>query len=426
VAATDLDRSIDLRSPTDVRFPAAGRSVVVVSPTFHPEPLGTPLYAADMVTWLDDAGWDVHVVTAQPYYPQFELYDGYGRSKRQDWLRGVPVHRLPTIVPKGGRVRWRLASDANFLAQGVARARVGRVPRAATVLSVSPGSPVAPLVGAAVRRRGGRHICIVHDVQSGLAAGLGMVRSTRLTDAMRAVERRSLGAADLLLTLSEEMAGVLRSMGVQTPIRVLPLWSTVAAPDAVIGPVTDVQFSGNFGRKQGLDQLVALVVGLQRRRPHTTFTIRGAGPMRSMLQGALDHAGTGVIVEPPVDTDALPAALASSRVHVVPQLAATTTHVVPSKIVNALAVGGAILAFSGDGSPIAGMAARCDAIRVVAPGDVEAAVAATCDLLDGQDVRQLRAAAITYATEHHHRERLLRRLHDALIATPPDQWPAST
>jgi glycosyltransferase involved in cell wall biosynthesis len=100
---------------------------------------------------------------------------------------------------------------------------------------------------------------------------------------------------------------------------------------------------------------------------------------------------------------------------VVPQLAATAAHVVPSKIVNALAVGGAVLAMSSADSPIARMAASCDAISVVEPDDVDGAVAAACDLLDGHDMERLRGAARTYAAEHHDRDRLLRRLHDALV-----------
>ncbi len=407
---------VDLADAEAIRLPGRGRRLVVVSPTFAPEPIGTPLYAADTVAWLAAAGWDVEVVTAQPFYPQFERYAGYGRGTRRDRVDGVPVHRMPTIVPRGGRTRWRLASDANFLAQGVSRTGTGVVRRAPTVLSISPGSPVAPIVGAAARQRGGRHVALVHDVQSGLASGLGMVRGNRTIELLRAVERRAIGLADEVVALSDEMAGVLRDLRVGAPITVIPLWSTVAPSSTVpIGPVTDVQFSGNFGRKQGIDQLLALIVALRIARPQTTFTIRGAGPMAAAFQAQLDSAGLGITVEPPVPHAALPAALLASRVHLVPQLASTVTHVVPSKIVNALATGGAVVALTGDDSPVARMATHCDAIRLAAPGDTEAAVAAVCKLLDGHDPRQLRAAAMRYATEHHDRERLLRRLHDLLV-----------
>jgi colanic acid biosynthesis glycosyl transferase WcaI len=405
--------------PVD-RFGARDRDLVVVSPTYAPEPLGTPLYSADMVRWLAGIGWNVEVVTGQPFYPQFERYPGYGRRTRHDVVDGVPVHRLPTFVPHGGRTRWRMVTDANFLAQGASRAGGRRLPRARTVLSVSPGSPVAPILASTIRRRGGRHVCLVHDVQSGLAVSLGMVKSSRMGEAIREVERRSLDLADQLLTLSPEMADVLRRMGVRTPIAVLPLWSTVEAPTATIGPVTDIQFSGNFGRKQGLWQLLDLMEGLRAVRPQTTFTLRGAGPMLDAFKDLLATKRLDdVEILPPVDTLALPSALSSSRVHIVPQLAATATHVVPSKIVNALAVGGAVLAFCGPDSPVARMADACDAIRVVEPGQTAAAVAAAVDLLDRRDARELRTAAIDYATQRHGRERLLSRLHDVLVADEP-------
>lgn len=411
LATTHLDET----SPGSLSLPTDGRRLVVVTPTFAPEPLGTPLYATDTVRWLAAAGWDVEVVTSQPFYPHFERYPGFGRGTRRDTVDGVPVRRLPTVVPRGGRTRWRLASDANFLAQGASRAVSGAVTRAHTVLSISPGSPVAPMVGAMATRRGGRHVCLVHDVQSGLASGLGMIHDARLVAAVRAVERRALGLADEVLVLSDQMAGVLGELGVRAPISVLPLWSTVTPPTTLPLTVTDLQFSGNFGRKQGLDQLVPLLQALRARRPSTTVTLRGAGPLRSALQAELDAAGLDIRIEDPVDDVDLPAALRASRVHLVPQLASTGAHVVPSKIVNALAVGGAVLAMSAPGSPVARMSESCDAIRVVAPGDIEGAAAAACALLDGHDDAALRRSATAYAAAHHDRDRLLRRLHDILI-----------
>ena len=415
MATTEIVETEPSPAPSQL-FPAAGRRLVVLSPTYAPEPLGTPLYAADTVAWLAAAGWDIEVVTSQPYYPDFVRHPGYGRATRRDRVDGVPVLRLPTIVPRAGRVRWRLAGDANFLAQGAARAAVRGVRRSPTVLSISPGTPVSTMVGAAVRRGDGRHVCIVHDVQSGLAAGLGMIASTRLVGVVRDAERRALDLADHLLALSEEMVGGLRAIGVRTPIGVLPLWSTV--PAAVGSPpsaMTDVQFSGNLGRKQGLDQLVGLFTSLRRSRPSTTFTVRGAGPLRDSVQAQLDAAGLGVTIEPPVETAALPGALRASRLHVVPQLATTATHVVPSKIINVLATGGAVLAFASPASPVARMARECPAIRVVEPGDIAGAVTAACELLDTRVLASLRQAAQEYARDHHDRERLLRRLHEVLV-----------
>src|SRR3546814_18314820 len=49
------------------------------------------------------------------------------------------------------------------------------------------------LLGIAATRRGGRHAALVHDIQSGLAGGLGMVRNGLLLRVMRfrSEERRS-------------------------------------------------------------------------------------------------------------------------------------------------------------------------------------------------------------------------------------------
>ena len=69
------------------------------------------------------------------------------------------------------------------------------------VISLCP-SILSVLVGAVAKRRGGRHVAIIHDIQSGLAGGLGMVGHPRLVQAMRWVERVILNRADRVVVLS--------------------------------------------------------------------------------------------------------------------------------------------------------------------------------------------------------------------------------
>lgn len=400
------------------RSGAERRSLTVVSPLFFPEQFGTPLYATDLVRWFVDRGWSVRVVTAQPFYPEFRRHPGYGRATRRDHVAGADVYRIPTIVPAGGRASRRAVSDANFLTQGVLARLLRRVPPSAHTVSISPGNPFAVAVGRAVTAPGGLHLCIVHDIQSGLAEGLGMVRSGRVVSAMRATERTMLHRADELLTLSPEMRTSLQALGVRVPIRVMPLWATVAAPatGGVAGPHrADVQFSGNLGRKQGVDDLVAVIDETRRRRPGTTVIVRGAGPAESELRARYATVD-GVTVERPVPLDDLPAALSATPLHLVPQVAGAANHVMPSKLVNALAVGGAVVAMAPRESALGRIAASCDAVIRRDVGDVAGTAEAVAATLDAGRLPALADAARRHVAEHHDRETLLAELESRLLA----------
>ena len=95
--------------------------VLVLSPTFHPEKVGTPHYATDMVREMSRQGHRPQVVTNQPYYPAFERFEGYVRRTRRDELDGIPLRRLPTIVPPNGSRAGRIVADLNLLLQVLVR-----------------------------------------------------------------------------------------------------------------------------------------------------------------------------------------------------------------------------------------------------------------------------------------------------------------
>src|SRR3546814_4910081 len=80
------------------------------------------------------------------------------------------------------------------------------------------------LLGIAATRRGGRHVALVHDIQSGLAGGLGMVRNGLLLRVMRFCERLVLNRTDLVVVLTAAMRARMRALGVRVPIEVLPIW----------------------------------------------------------------------------------------------------------------------------------------------------------------------------------------------------------
>ncbi|WZB77204.1 glycosyltransferase [Achromobacter insuavis] len=83
-----------------------------------------------MAEWLAARGHQVSVVTAPPYYPQWQVHDGYQAGRyRRETRAGVDVRRAPLWVPRkpGGAKRLvHLASFALSSLPSLLRAAAGR------------------------------------------------------------------------------------------------------------------------------------------------------------------------------------------------------------------------------------------------------------------------------------------------------------
>lgn len=377
--------------------------LLVFSPTFHPEKVGTPHYVTDMVQALARSH-AVRVVTNQPYYPAFERFPGYGTRTRSDRLDEVPVHRLPTVVPRSGGRLARMASEANMLLQVVVAIVAGRLRRAGRVVAVSPGVPFAIVAGRFLRRRGGHLTVVVHDIGFGLAHSTGGDFGRRIAGVIRRLEVAALNRADRIMVLSHAMGRALVAAGVTAPVETVPLWPTVA------GPATDdpppgqtVQYSGNLGRKQGVHTLLDLAHELAATDPDARVVIRGDGSERRSLEDeARRWALTNVVFEEFVPGDRLVDGLAEGRVHVVPQLPEGAEFAVPSKVVNILAVGRPVVVTADEGTPLAALAAECGAVVRVGPGDPTSFAQAVSELLalDDDAYGEIQCAARAWAARH--------------------------
>lgn len=384
------------------------RRLTVVTPTFHPEPIGTPHYATDLVRWFDARGWDVGVVTAQPFYPDFVRHPGYDRSKRHDHLDGIPVLRLPTFVPPYGKPLGRAVHEANFVAQSLLRVG-GR--RTSAVLSITPGTPWVTAAARAFRAPGGRHVALVHDVQSGLATSLGIAPGA-LQGLLRRSERASLQRADAVAVLTPQMGDALRSIGVTRPIHDAPLWATVAVDAERLPPATrSLQYSGNFGAKQGVDLLLPLAAELHRRDPGVELLLRGAGHRFDLLRQQIAAAGlSNVRFTAPVDTADLAGALAGSPVHLVLQAPGSADFAMPSKVVNALACGASVVAVAEPSSPLAKLSGDVLGVHHAEPFDIGMAIDRALQILDAPDVEATRRAVARDAAGRFSRDVVLEGL----------------
>jgi colanic acid biosynthesis glycosyl transferase WcaI len=364
---------------------AADLDVLVLAQYYRPEPIGSAPYCADLAEWLAAHGARVEVLTNRPYYPGTEVLAPYRDGTRdRETLDGAVIARLAPIVPQKGGVVERLKADLAFFWRGLRAIRSGRVGRHPAVVSFCP-SVFTVVLGRLATSRGGRHVAVVHDIQSGLAEGLGFPGAALFVRLLRFVEGWALNRADAVVVLSVEMGRQVERLGVRRPILVLPIWVDPAAirpmPSDRGRPPT-LLYSGNLGRKQGLSIVLDLAERVAARRGDVRVLVRGAGYQADLLLAeACARKLANIVFAPLVPKERLSEGLAEGDVHLVPQDPMAADFAVPSKLYSIMAAGRPMVATARPGSSLWRMAGETGALVCVPPGDPDAFAAAALDLL---------------------------------------------
>jgi len=346
--------------------------LLIFSNYFHPEPIGSAPPITDLAAWAGELGLRPNVMTARPSYPHAEVYPGYEMGQKdREVFRGAEVQRVPSFIPRSRGLLGRLAGELSFAVSAVFR----RKRRFAGVVCVCPSIFVVA-VAPMFRRRGGRVVAIVHDIQSGLAQSLNFGGSGVILKVLQGLERWSLNRCDHIVALTEGMAGELRAMGVTRPIEIIPpqvdVREITPRPESMEGPPV-LLYSGNLGRKQGLDQVLALAAELQRRGNPARLLIRGEGSERTALEfqaraDGLDNLAFADLAP----RAAISQALGEATLHLVPQSPGGANFALPSKIFSIMSARRAYVATAEFGTPLE-VATRASGGGVcVSPGDVAA------------------------------------------------------
>ena len=400
-----------------------GSEVLILSAYYHPEPTGSAPPIADLSFWLAENGANVTVVTARPNYPARQVFEGYRRGERdRETVRGVRVERLAAHVARGSGLISRFRTEFSVLARLCAARAIGRARPAPNVICVCP-SVFVVVAANLFRRPGGRTLCIVHDIQSGLARGLKFGSAGLVLGALRRLEAWAYNRCEVLIALSDGMAIELRQLGVRRPIVVLPpqvdIRELMPLPEPAGAPPV-LLYSGNLGRKQGLDQVLELAGVLLARGSPARIVIRGEGSERAPLERQSAERGlTNVVFQDLAPRDALARAMAEGLVHLVPQHPEGAAFSVPSKVFSIMGVERPFLATAKPHTPLWEIADASGGGLCVDPYDTQALADSAERLLRDVDLRRrMGAAGRAYVERNLDREVVCRRLWRALRSAP--------
>jgi colanic acid biosynthesis glycosyl transferase WcaI len=404
--------------------------VLLYGLNYAPEPVGIGKYSGEMAAWLASRGHAVRVVTAVPYFPQWQAQSNrYSRERRA----GVEVWRCPLWVPRRPSGLTRLLHLASFALSSLPVLLWQRRWRPDVVLVVAPAFFCAPgglLLGRLCGRRTQRWLHI-QDFELDAAFELGMLKGRWLRQWAEGWERNTLRAFERVSTISAAMRKHTISKGVAEERAVLvPNWVDLQAiqqqgednrasnpyrQELGIRPEQRVLlYSGSMNKKQGLDLLVEAMRRLEDV-PDLVWLLAGEGPSKAALVQAT--AGMAhVRILPLQPADRMNDWLNLADIHLLPQKAGAADLVLPSKLLGILASGRPVVAGSPAGSEL-GLIAEQVGLRVE-PEDGAAFAAAVRQLIQNPMLRQrLGQAARQLAEQRYGQEAVLGQLERELEAT---------
>ncbi len=385
---------------------AGSGKVLLYSINFAPELTGIGKYNGEMVHWLTARGYEVRVVTAPPYYPQWQVPAGYSpvRYAREQW-HGAQVWRCPVYVPRRVTGMKRLLHLMSFAISSLP-VLVGQMFwRPDLCLVVEPPivvSPMALLLAKLFRVKSWLH---VQDFEVDAAFELGLLpnRGTlkRVVGGMESVMMRSFG---IVSSISEPMLRRLRDKKVPASrIRYFPNWvdlqavrplaeGEAGALRAGIGCDADevvALYAGNMGEKQGLG-VVLDAAELLRDHPRIRIVLCGDGSTRSRLtERAMREQLTNVRFLPLQPAERLNELLNVADIHLLIQKRKSSDLVMPSKLGGMLASGKCVLATAEQGTAIHAVMEASGAGKTIPPEDPALLAEALRELADRAAFRRM-------------------------------------
>ena len=334
--------------------PLAGRSIVVVSTYYAPDPTGIAPYATDFCHTLRDGGAAVTALVGIPHYPAWRCGDGYRYHLTSDeWLDGVRLLRGRHYVPRRQDAVRRAAYEATFAASALwAARRLG--PHHDAVIAVIPNLGCLPLAGLLARRLGSRLGVIVQDLTGRAAGQSGVPGARRLAGAAGWLEGRWLARADRVAVVADAFRSDLIARGTD-PARIVRLPNhTLVEPSRIdrtearrrLGWPQDrylVVHTGNMGFKQDLGSVVAASRLAGGRPDAPRFLLVGDGSAREQLAAQAADVPALELV-PPLPAEQYPLALAAADCLLLNERPTVLNMSLPSKLTAYLVAGRPVLA----------------------------------------------------------------------------------
>lgn len=320
---------------------------------FSPELTGIGKYTGEMADWLSQREHTVKVVTAPPYYPEWQLKQGYKNRFVSESQHNMTIYRCPLYVPSELSSLTRLLHLLSFALSSFFVLIRLLFWRPHVVFVVEPTLFCAPMALIYARLTGAKIVLHIQDFEIDAMFGLGLMSQGVLERIAKACEKWLMRRFDRVSTISNSMMNLAQSKGVaEEKVVFFPNWvdTNFISPSAdsqffrrkwhIADDTRVVLYSGNMGKKQGLE-LVLEAAQRFKDKKDVLFLMVGQGAACGDLQAlAQTKQLLNVRFEPLQPYNELPMLLAMADIHLVIQKMGVADVVLPSKLTGILSVGG--------------------------------------------------------------------------------------
>ena len=352
--------------------------ILLISTNYSPELTGTGKYSGEMLDWLVEQNYEARVVCAPPYYPQWQIGEGYSSWKYKiENSLNKKVYRCPLWVPAKPSGLKRLIHLASFALSSFPIVLKQIFWKPDVVICIEP--PLFNSFSAIITSKlsGAKSILHIQDFEVDAAFELGIVKAGWLKSFIYAVERFLMNRFDRVSTISEAMLDKLNKKGVDSIKQLFfPNWVDTAFIYPLENPSiyraelnislskAVALYSGNMGEKQGLEIVIQAAKELENE--NVQFIMCGSGSALERLK-VLAKGLKNIIWLPLQPLERLNDFLNVADIHLLPQQAGAADLVMPSKLTGMLASGRPIIATADIDTQVEKVVRECGV--VVAPGD---------------------------------------------------------
>lgn len=412
--------------------------IIVWGINYSPELTGIAPFNTGLCDYLRERGHDVEVITSFPYYPFWQKVPGdCGRLFRNDDIDGVRVHRCWHYVPRRVTTVRRMCHEFSFGITSFVRAVF--VARPDIYVVVSPPLMLGPLAALLCWLKRRPYFFHVQDLQPDAAVGLGMVKAGVLTRLLYRAEKVSYRRAAVVGGISSAMIAAYTRKEVPESKRFFfPNWIRWYGRNTGLLESSEERsarrkrfrlkfhisdglmlatYSGNLGRKQGLDTLVdaAAILAARTPMPAMLILIIGDGVARLELSAKIDRLRLkNVKMVPLLLESEYHDMLAASDIGLILQAPGTGQYFLPSKLLSVLSMKVPVVAASDADSELAKAVNDGQFGFNVPPGDAEALAKVLAGLADNPE-RLVEMANRTNWVERYSGGRVLESVENKLL-----------
>ncbi len=344
------------------------KSALIIGINFAPEITGIGRYTGEMVKWLCNKNVNCTVITAYPYYPQWQIQKPY---KNKFYLKEISengkliVYRCPIYVPKKPNGLNRILLDLSFFitASFVVLFLLAR-PKIKQIYCIAPPFHTG-LLGIIYKFfKGGVLNYHIQDLQIEAAKELKLIKSNFLIKFLSSIEYFILRKSSNISTISRSMAFLIEKK-VDKKIVIFPNWVDCSRYYPIIniehirnkyGFTKEqklIAYAGSIGEKQGIEQIILLAKHF-RNHKNWVFIIVGSGPIIITIKKLADAENLiNIQFLPIIDEECFNDFLNMVDIHLVLQKRGTSNLVMPSKLLNIFASGGITIVSTDENSEIA-------------------------------------------------------------------------